>query len=361
MPALRIESQVPLARHTTLELGGPAEYFASVDDRAELIEALEWARTKSLPLTVLGGGSNVVVSDDGVRGLVVKLATHGVMFEPAGEHTLVTAQAGENWDALVAACVDAELAGIECLSGIPGSVGAGPVQNIGAYGQELAHCVRSIEVLDRLTLETQWLSLDACAFEYRNSRWKRAPGQEIVLSVRLALTPGAAPSLLYPELSQAIAARGGDSAPSLSEARKAVLALRRGKSMLLDPDDENRRSVGSFFLNPILEPSELERVAERAVELGWITSAAQLPNYPQPDGRVKLSAAWLIERAGSHKGETHGHVGLSSRHSLALVHHGGGSSAELMALAELVRTRVSQCFGIELVPEPVLLGFANGA
>lgn len=357
---LSIESEVPLARHTTLELGGPAEYFANVDDRAGLLEALEWARAKSLPVTVLGGGSNVVVSDAGVRGLVVKLATHGVMFEPADEHTLVTAQAGENWDALVAACVDAELAGIECLSGIPGSVGASPVQNIGAYGQELAHCVRSIEVLDRLTLETQWLSLDACGFDYRNSRWKRTPGQEIVLSVRLALTPGGAPSLLYPELSQAITARGGDSAPSLGDTRKAVLALRRGKSMLLDPDDENRRSVGSFFLNPIIQPSELEHVTARALELGWITSAAQLPSYPQADGRVKLSAAWLIERAGSHKGETHGHVGLSSRHTLALVHHGGGTSAELIALADMVRSRVAQCFGIELVPEPVMLGFANG-
>ena len=348
MSVLRIESQVPLAPHTTLELGGPAEYFALIDQRSALEEALAWAAERKLPVTVLGGGSNVVVNDAGVRGLVLKLATRGVRYEDVGSEVLVSVEAGEPWDALVAQCVSRGLGGLECMSGIPGSAGAGPIQNIGAYGQEISQCVRAVEVLDRASLRSQWLQADQCGFGYRHSRFKAQPERELVLSLQLGLEPGAAACLRYTELAQVFAAHSGK--PSLAEVRHAVLQLRRGKSMLLDAQDPNRRSAGSFFLNPILDPDEAERIAR-------LVPGTRMPRYPQPDGRVKLSAAWLIEQAGTHKGERHGPVGISTRHTLALVHHGGGTSRELLALATLVRERVQKSFAVTLSLEPVCIGF----
>jgi len=357
MVALHIEHAVPLASYTSLQLGGPAEHFARIEDRAQLMAALTLARARDLPLTLLGGGSNVVVSDAGVRGLVLVMATRGVELLPADParpaEQLVEAQAGESWDALVERCVAQDLAGLECLSGIPGTVGAAPLQNIGAYGQELSDTLRAVEVLDLESLTTRWLERDACELGYRDSRWKHQPGRELVLAVRLALQRGGAATLRYAELQAAVPT----AAPSLSQVRSAVLGLRRGKSMLLDPADPNRRSVGSFFMNPVVSPQLAERVLQVALDAGMIADAAALPRYPQPDGRLKLSAAWLIERAGIQKGERHGAVGVSSRHTLALVHHGGGSSAELLQLAASVQERVHTTFGIELAREPVLLGF----
>lgn len=348
MSALRIESQVPLAPQTTLELGGPAEYFALVDQRAALVEGLAWAAARGLPVTVLGGGSNVLVNDEGVRGLVLKLATRGVRYEDTGSEVLVSVEAGEPWDALVAQCVSRGLGGLECMSGIPGSAGAAPIQNIGAYGQEISQCVRAVEVLDRASLRSHWLQADQCGFDYRHSRFKAEPARELVLSLQLALAPHAAACLHYAELAQVFAAHGGK--PSLAEARHAVLQLRRGKSMLLDTQDPNRRSAGSFFLNPIVSVEEAQRIAR-------LVPGARMPRYPQADGRSKLSAAWLIEQAGTHKGERHGPVGVSTRHTLALVHHGGGTSRELLALATLVRERVQKAFGVTLALEPVCIGF----
>lgn len=345
-----IQQGVPLSAHTTLGLGGAAQYFAQVDTREALLEALQWAQQQRVQVTVLGGGSNVVVSDQGVAGLVVKLRTRGVTLAEGG---VLRSEAGEDWDGLVQHCVAQNLAGIECLSGIPGSVGAAPVQNIGAYGQELADCVRSVEVLDLSTLTTAQVARADCQFDYRNSRWKRAPGREIVLGVELALQVNGAPSVRYPELQRALAS----SPLSLPGVRRAVLDLRRGKSMVLDPSDENGRSVGSFFLNPIVSVELADIVLKRAGTAGLIRDPSELPRYPQADGAIKLSAAWLIERSGTHKGERLGAVGVSSRHSLALVHHGGGKTADLVALADTVRARVRAVFGIELVPEPVWLGF----
>jgi UDP-N-acetylmuramate dehydrogenase len=346
-----VQRNVPLAPYTTLELGGPAEYFARIDTRDELLSVLRWAAAEALTVTVLGGGSNVIVSDQGLTGLVLKLATRGVALEQG----LVTAQAGERWDALVERCVDADLAGIECLSGIPGSVGAGPIQNIGAYGQELAERLSAVEVLDLSTLHTRWLEPAECGFAYRDSRWKRAAVRELVLAVRLALAPGGPSSVRYAELARALA--GAEQPPSLATVRQAVLALRRSKAMVLDPHDENRRSVGSFFLNPIVSAAQSDAILERALAARLIAEEAEFPRYLQPSGEVKLSAAWLIERAGTRKGERVGSVGVSSRHSLALVHHGGGSSRELLALAETLQQRVRSVFGVELTREPVPLGF----
>jgi UDP-N-acetylmuramate dehydrogenase len=344
MTALHIDRGVSLAPYTSLELGGPAEYFALIRSRAELLEALSWAHKNAQHVTVLGGGSNVLVSDRGVTGLVLRMQTRGVSLDPATG--LVTAQAGESWDALVEQCVAAELSGIECLSGIPGSVGAAPIQNIGAYGQELSQTVKAVEVLDLHSLVTRWVEPAAIGFSYRHSRWKGAHGQEVVLALQLQLTPHARPELHYAELVRAL----GSDQPTPALVRQRVLELRRNKSMLLEAaaTDPNRRSVGSFFLNPVVSANEAERVRAQASEL---------PQYPQADGSVKLSAAWLIERSGTLKGERHGAVGVSSRHCLALVHHGGGTTAALLELAAELRARVRRSFGIELVLEPVRLGF----
>jgi UDP-N-acetylmuramate dehydrogenase len=354
--ALVISDQLPLAAHTTLELGGPAQHFARIQNRATLLEALHWAQARALPVTLLGGGSNVVVSDRGVSGLVLQLRTRGVALAHDGEHMAVTAEAGEDWDDLVRLCVDENLAGIECLSGIPGRVGATPIQNVGAYGQEISGCLRAVEVLDRRTLQSSWVGNDACQFGYRSSCFKRAPERFVVLAVRFALLRGGAATLRYAELARALAAHGGGT-PSLSEVRAGVLQLRRAKSMLIEAEDENRRSVGSFFLNPIVSVAQAEAIAARARTLGCLAAGEEMPRYAQADGTLKLSAAWLIERAGTVKGERHGAVGVSSRHTLALVHHGGGSSAELIALAGVVRERTRGCFGVELEAEPVMLGF----
>jgi UDP-N-acetylmuramate dehydrogenase len=345
-----MQRNVSLAAYTSLELGGPAEHFVKIDTREELLEALAWAAQSGLTVNVLGGGSNVIVSDAGLEGLTLLMATRGVAIDT--DSGRVTAEAGENWDALVERCVQAQLSGIECLSGIPGSVGAAPIQNIGAYGQELSSTVKAVEVLDVHTLQTHWVERADCAFSYRHSRWKHAPGREIVLSLQLDLAPGAQPTLQYAELTRAL---HGET-PTPSRVRERVLELRRNKSMLLE-NDENRRSVGSFFMNPIVAASEAERVCELALQRSLIKHASELPQYPQADARVKLSAAWLIERSGTHKGERHGAVGISTKHCLALVHHGGGSTHALLELAEQVRARVQHSFGIALELEPVRLGF----
>jgi UDP-N-acetylmuramate dehydrogenase len=342
--SLRIERDVPLAPFTTLELGGRAQHFAEVQSRAELLEGLAWARERGLPVSVIAGGSNVLISDRGIAGLVLRMRTRGVEF--AAER--VSVEAGENWDELVAACVQRELCGLECLSGIPGSVGATPIQNVGAYGQEVASSITRVDVLDRQTLQSAWWEPAACGFGYRSSRFKREPGRFIVLAVEFGLRAGVPDPPRYPELARALAADA-----SVGAVRRCVLALRRAKSMLLEADDDNRRSAGSFFLNPVLSAAQADEVERRASALG----ASELPRYLQADGTMKLSAAWLIEHSGTHKAERLGHVGVSSKHTLSLVHHGDGSSSELLALAELVRERVQNVFGVQLTAEPVLMGF----
>ncbi|HEY2734653.1 MAG TPA: UDP-N-acetylmuramate dehydrogenase [Polyangiales bacterium] len=352
MAELVIRDQQPLAELTSLELGGAAEHFAAIEERAQLIEAFAWASRRARPTTILGGGSNVIVSDRGVPGLVLRMQTRGIEITSAGE---LIAQAGESWDGLVARSVDEGLAGIECLSGIPGQAGATPIQNVGAYGQEIAQSLRAVEVLDRSTGQIAWLGAEACDFAYRSSRFKREPDRYVVLAVRFGLRRGPAQAPRYAELAKALAAISGE--PSLEQVRAAVLSLRRAKSMLIEAGDENRRSVGSFFLNPIVSAAQADEVAMRARASGLLAAREEMPRYPQADGSLKLSAAWLIEKSGTRKGERFGGVGISTRHSLALVHHGGASTGELLALAETVRARVRSAFQIELAPEPVPLGF----
>jgi len=344
---------VPLAPRTTLELGGAAEHFLCARDEPMVAAGLAWAGARGVPVTILGGGSNVVVADAGVPGLTLAMATRGMRFEAQGELVRVTAAAGESWDALVAETVARGLQGLECLSGIPGLCGAVPVQNVGAYGQEVAQTLVSVRALDRASGEERVLDADQCGFGYRDSAFKRNPERAVVLEVSFVLHAGGAPLVAYAELRDAIK---HEREPTVAQVREVVIALRRKKSMVIDPNDENRRSAGSFFMNPVVSAAQAESVVREALASGLITRAEELPRYPAGEGRVKLAAGWLIERAGFAKGLRDGHVGISSRHALGLVHHGGGTSAELLALAARVERGVQERFGVTLEREPVLIG-----
>jgi UDP-N-acetylmuramate dehydrogenase len=319
---------VELAELTTLRLGGPAGAFLEAVTEAEVVAAAPEAAL------ILAGGSNVVAADSGVSGTVVRIATRGV--KRSG--TRLTVAAGEDWDALVARCVAEGLQGFECLSGIPGSVGATPIQNVGAYGQEVAETVESVRVLDRVTGRVAEMPASACGFVYRGSVFKYHD-RTVVLSVTFRLREaGVSGPLRYAELARALDVPVGGSAP-LGDVREAVLALRRRKGMVIDPGDPDSVSAGSFFTNPILD-----------------AAPDGAPAWPEPDGRVKTSAAWLIEQAGFHKGYGGGRVGISGKHTLALVNRGGGTTAELLALAREIADGVRERFGVALHPEPVLVG-----
>jgi UDP-N-acetylmuramate dehydrogenase len=303
-----------------------------------------------VPVRVLGGGSNLVVADSGFEGLVLAMAARGVRFSsPSGDAEL-TALAGEPWDAVVAAAVARGLAGLEGLSGIPGSAGATPIQNVGAYGQEVAETISSVRAIDRQALAARELSAAECRFAYRDSFFKSlAPERFVVTEVRFRLPARPPAAVRYPDLQREVARRGLQT-PTLAELRACVLQVRGEKSMLLDASDPNGRSCGSFFLNPIVTTSDVERV--RAVAQGQ-----NVPNYPQPDGRVKLAAGWLIEQSGFAKGLRDGNVGLSTKHALAIVAHAGASAGDVKRLCQRIQTGVKAHFGIELTPEPNFWGF----
>ncbi len=347
---LSIEENVPLAGFTTLELGGPARHFVEAQREEDVLEAITWADDRGVPLVVLGGGSNLVVGDEGFEGLVLAARFRGLRYQDDGDHVLVSAAAGEPWDALVEGTVAGNLAGLECLSGIPGLVGAIPIQNVGAYGQEVAQTITSVRVFDRRAREEVVLTPDDLAFAYRDSALKRDPSRAVVLEVTFRLAKGGAPRVAYAELTRAL--EGTE--PTLAAVRASVLALRRNKSMVIDPSDPNRRSAGSFFTNPIVSADVADAVTERAIERGLIEDRKALPRWAERDGRVKLAAGWLIERAGIDKGLKRGSVGISSAHALALVHHGGGKTADLLALAEHVERTVHDAWGVTLAREPVL-------
>jgi UDP-N-acetylmuramate dehydrogenase len=347
-----IRQDVPLAPLTTFELGGPARFFSQVATAEEVVWALGWAKAQGLPVFVLGGGSNLVVGDDGFAGLVLQFVSRGMEFHNQGDKVLL-AQAGQPWDEVVTAAVARDLGGIECLSGIPGTTGATPIQNVGAYGQEVADTIQSLRVIDRHSHAVREMSAAQCRFAYRTSLFRHQPEPPIVVSVSFALQPGGRPSALHKELAAALAPA---SRPSLPAVRAAVLALRRKKSMVHDLQDPNRRSAGSFFTNPIVSPAKAAEVVDQALRENLVRIPGEVPQYPLPEGGVKLAAGWLVERSGIGRGFRMGPVGVSSHHALALVHHGGGSTADLLRLAVHVRDTVAQRFGIALVPEPVFLG-----
>jgi UDP-N-acetylmuramate dehydrogenase len=344
---------VPLAPHTTLRLGGAARFFVEVATPSDVASALQWAADRRLTCFILGGGSNLVVGDDGFPGLVIHLTSSGQAWTETDAGPVIEAQAGEPWDDVVIESVRRGAAGIECLSGIPGSAGAAPVQNIGAYGQELAESIERVRVLDRRSFDILDLGGRECGFRYRDSVFRREPDRFVILATTLRLHRDVPSAMRYAELGATLA---GQSQPSLAEVREAVLALRRKKSMVVDPIDENRHSAGSFFTNPIVEAEAAEGIVAHALASGMVASPEQVPRFALPDGRVKLAAGWLIERSGLPKGFRMGPIGISTRHALALVHHGGGTTADLVRLALHVRHVVLDEFGVTLMPEPVFLG-----
>jgi UDP-N-acetylmuramate dehydrogenase len=339
---------------TTLKLGGAARYLVAAEGETVVTDALRWAHESRVPVAILGGGSNVVVADTGFDGLVVRIGLRGVELQRHGDSIRVTAGAGEVWDELVEIAVAEGWAGIECLSGIPGTAGATPIQNVGAYGQEVSGALHSVRVLDRRRLTVSTMPAADCRLGYRSSRFRRDPERFVVLAVTLDLQIGGGPTMTYPGLKRVVAA--GACPPSLTTVREAVLELRRSKSMVIDEQDPNHRSAGSFFVNPVIEPSQLQALCQRALAAGVIAAEDEVPHYPTDSGQVKVPAAWLIEAAGFGRGLRQGGVGLSSRHVLALVHYGGGSTRQLIELAEEIQTAVYERLGLLLHPEPVYLG-----
>jgi UDP-N-acetylmuramate dehydrogenase len=342
---LEIRENVPLAPLTTLKVGGPARYFASVSSDDEVVHAFEFAASKNLEVFVLGGGSNILVSDSGFEGFVIQVAPKGISAREEVDVTL-TAAAGEDWDTFVEFCVSNDLAGVECLSGIPGFVGGTPVQNVGAYGQEVSETITNVRCFDRERLEFVDLSNGDCDFTYRKSIFN-SPHRDryVVLAVTYELARGGGPKIAYKDLRDHF----GLHQPTLTETRNAVLAIRRSKSMVIDPEDPNGRSAGSFFKNPIVSR---ERFDEIAAEF------ESVPHFPASDGLVKIPAAWLIERSGFVKGYVRGKAGISTNHTLAIINRGGATADEVIKLKSDIQSTVQSRFEILLQPEPVFVGFS---
>ena len=339
---------VPLAGLTSFGIGGPAAWLARAATADDLARLHRWCADANLPMLVLGGGSNLVIADRGFAGCVVRIELRQRHFTTADGDVLVTAGAGELWDDLVADTVRRGLAGLECLSGIPGSVGGTPIQNVGAYGQEVASSVERLLVYDRSTSALQEMSAAKCGFSYRMSRFKAADaGRFIICDVTFRLRQSS-PAPAYPDV-LAHLRRSGVTLPTVADVRDAVLAIRRSKGMVIDPADPDSRSVGSFFMNPVVSVAQRERIVAIANE--------PAPEYPAGEGHVKVPAAWLIERSGFHKGFADGAVGISSKHPLALVNRGGATAADVLRLATRIKQGVLDRFAVALRPEPVFAGF----
>ena len=370
--ALTVREQVMLAGYTTLGVGGPAARFVDAGTDDQIITEVRDGDASGEPVLVLGGGSNLVVADDGFPGTVVHVATTGVRTDPGPDGGVTVAvAAGEDWDSLVERCVAEGLSGIECLAGIPGLAGATPIQNVGAYGQEVAETITAVRAFDRARGEIVELSGEQCAFGYRTSMFKRSTGwtppgaaargpheapsgRFVVLEVTFALLrdPLSGP-VRYAELARSLGVETGDRVP-LASVRAAVLALRRAKGMVVDPGDPDTRSAGSFFTNPVMSQAQFGEL--EAIVAARLGPEVTVPRFPADDG-VKVPAAWLIEKAGFGKNYPAGAaIHVSAKHTLALVNHGGGSTKDLIALAGEIRDGVHESFGINLTPEPVLVG-----
>jgi UDP-N-acetylmuramate dehydrogenase len=348
---MQVLENVPLAPLTTLQVGGPARYFVEATSLADVQAAVDFARAQDVPLFVLGGGSNVVISDRGFPGLALKVAIRGFDERTENHKILFEVGAGEDWDRFVARAVGRDCAGVECLSGIPGSVGGTPIQNVGAYGQEVSETIESVQVLDLRDNQVRELCGEACGFSYRASIFNGAErGRYIILRVTYALTPGGVAKIEYADLKRYFA--GWQSVPSLAGTRDAVRHIRASKGMLITPGDADSRSAGSFFKNPILSPEQFADLHQRAAARGL-----QVPSYPALDAQKKVSAAWLVEHSGFAKGHVAGGAGLSRKHALAIVNRGEASATDVMRLQEEIRGRVADIWGIELQPEPVFVGF----
>ncbi len=342
--------EVPLAPYTTFQIGGPARWFAEAASEDDIAAGIAFAGERNLPLFILGGGSNLLVSDAGFPGLVLRIALLGISATQKDGGSTLSAAAGEDWDGLVAYAVAAGLAGIECLSGIPGTVGGTPVQNVGAYGQEVSQTIVTVRAFDRQNRQFVDLPALDCGFSYRRSIFNSSQRERYVVSrVDYALRRNAPANFVYADVARYFASRDM-TAPTLGEVRDAVRSIRAQKGMLIVPGDADCRSAGSFFKNPVVPASTLDSLAlELKVE------KQSIPAYPAQQGEVKLSAAWLIERAGFAKGYALGNAGISSRHTLALINRGGASATEVTALRDKVIAAVASRFAVRLEPEPVWL------
>jgi UDP-N-acetylmuramate dehydrogenase len=351
-----MKENVQLAPYTTLGIGGPARFFAEARDESEMLSALTFAEQVRLPVFILGGGSNVLVADEGFPGLVVRVAIKGVTWRDENGAMMVTAGAGEDWDDLVGQCVERRLAGVECLSGIPGLVGGTPVQNVGAYGQEVSETILSVRAYDRHEKRIVVLGHAECQFSYRASVFNTtARDRYIVLAVTYALKPGGVPAIRYPDVKNYFT--DYLEPPTLRSVREAVRIIRARKAMVLTPGDPDCRSAGSFFKNPVVTTETFARIEAIVREQGLIRNDERIPNFPATEGKVKIPAAWLIEHAGFHKGYMRGRAAISSKHTLAIVNRGGATAREVIELAREIRDRVAERFDISLTPEPTLLGF----
>jgi len=355
---MTIQENVPLAPLTTLQVGGSARYFAELKREDEVCEAAQFAKTRDLPLFVLGGGSNLVVADSGWPGLALRVAIGGITTQNTdapGNSVLFTVGAGVNWDDFVAQAVAQNCAGVECLSGIPGSVGGTPVQNVGAYGQEVSDTIESVRALDLKQDRIVVLPKPACGFRYRTSIFNTTErGRYIILRVNYRLKRGGAPSLKYADLQKHFAERLAKkkTPPSLAEIREAVREIRRSKDMLIVPGDDDCRSAGSFFKNPVLSETQFKDLAERAESKGL-----EIPSYPALDAQHKVSAAWLVEHSGFSKGYAVGAAGISRKHALALINRGDAKASDIVGLKDEIQHGVQEAWGIQLEPEPVFVGF----
>ena len=354
---LPFSEKVPLAPRTTLRVGGPAAAWAEAQSEAELIGAVRDSYRQRIPYVLLGGGSNVLIADRGIAGRVIGVAHRGVGLWRGDDRLVrVEAAAGESWDGLVERCVGEGLAGIECLAGIPGSVGATPVQNVGAYGQEVADCLEYVRVYLPAEDRVAVFAHSECALTYRDSIFKHALlGKAVILSVTFRLRSGPPAPVRYGELARALAERGGE--PTLAEIREVVRNLRDRKGMLADASRPEGRSAGSFFTNPIVSVEEGASIRTRLEGQGLLRAEEAMPVHAVGPERIKLAAAWLIERAGIRKGQRYGGAAISPRHALAIVNHDNATAADVVGLAETVRARVRACAGVALTPEPVFLGF----
>ncbi len=352
---IEIRENIRLAPYTTLKVGGDARYFAEAANDDDVIEAVRWAREQSLPVFVLGGGSNLLVSDAGFQGLVLHMSIDGIESHDDGGKRIFSVGAGVEWDTFVARAVEENCAGVECLSGIPGTVGGTPIQNVGAYGQDVSETIVRVCAVDATTLKRVAFDNSACGFSYRQSRFNGSEaGHYIVTRVDFALQPGGTPRIAYADLKRHFSATAIDAAttaihPALSEVREAVLTIRRAKGMVLDEDDADSCSAGSFFKNPVVTLAVYERIAAN--------SAVPVPHFDASPGHMKLAAAWLIEQAGIAKGFVLGPVAISSKHTLALINCGGATAADLLRMKDFVQQQVYRRFAVELLPEPVMLGF----
>jgi len=347
---MEITENVPLAPMTTLKVGGPARFFVEATAIAEVTDAVAFSRSRNLPLFILGGGSNVVISDAGWPGLVLKIGVTGINHRHGRDEVVFEAGAGEDWDKFVALVVGHNCAGIECLSGIPGSVGGTPVQNVGAYGQEVSQTIESVLALDLRDGQLHELSKEECGFAYRTSLFNSTERRRyVILQVNYSLRHGGDAYIAYADLKRYFA--GWSVKPALADVRDAVRKIRSGKGMLLAPGDDDCRSAGSFFKNPILSEEQYQALKARAS-----AKNLQIPSYPALDAQKKVSAAWLVEHSGFSRGYGHGHVGISRKHALAIVNRGNATASEILAFKDAIQQRVQDIWGVVLEPEPVFVG-----